>query len=201
MAEKRDTSYRFPKSRSKRLPKAVKLARSLSGFEENSEEFLVRPTAEEVGGEAFTELVKISGKWKGAAFLIGEAEVSEEEFQQAVTPVEQPSSTEEEPQPETEKPEAAPAEKPPVAEQATEPEEPEEPEQPAPEEEPEVAPEEESPEEAAEHEPAKAAAPSKKEEAPAARAEEGKSDGKPFCCCWVPPSLAGIIGLALSQFL
>jgi hypothetical protein len=80
-------TYRFPKSRSKRLAKAVELARTLFGFSETEDGFRVSPTREEIGGEAFSELLKASEKWKGSGFFLGDNPVSKDEFLQALEPV------------------------------------------------------------------------------------------------------------------
>ena len=171
-------SFRFPKSRSKYLDDAVKLAKTLPGFEKSKKHYKVTFGKTDSGSDDLWELLKIASRWKGAVFLFDgkevEQEVWESSFHQvtaesgaegAAAVAEEPEMAAEPPRVEEKKPETA-AEPPKVEEKK--PEKAEEP--------PKV--EEKKPEKAAEppkveeKKPEKAEEPPKVEEKKAEKAEE-----------------------------
>lgn len=182
--ENQKPTYRFPKSRSKKLPDALELAKKLSGFtEENG--FSVAPTAEEATSEAFGKLLGISEKWKGAGFYIGDSSVSRSEFLDALKSSAEPEAAKEEPAEESSPEPEAPKEEP--AEES----------KPEPEAAKEEPAEESSPEpEAAKEEPAEESSPE-----PEAAKEEPAKKGRGLCCCaWFPLGGAAMLAI-ISQFL
>ena len=71
-------SFRFPKSRSKYLDDAVKLAKTLPGFEKSKKHYKVTFGKTDSGSDDLWELLKIASRWKGAVFLFDGKEVDQE---------------------------------------------------------------------------------------------------------------------------
>lgn len=71
-------SFRFPKSRSKYLDDAVKLAKTLPGFEKSKKHYKVTFSKTDSGSDDLWELLKIASRWKGAVFLFDGKEVDQE---------------------------------------------------------------------------------------------------------------------------
>ena len=195
--------YHLPKSRSKKLSKAVELAKSLTGFKEVDGGYEISPTAEEVGGSVFSDLLDLSEKWKGAAFFLDGAEVDKDKFMAAAegsTAKEEPAK--EEPAKEEPAKEEAPAEDSRAEEEPAQKEEPEA-ESPAEEE----AKEEDAPaEEPPPKKPEKATEPKKepsKPEPPPKPDPEPKppDDKKSGCCCWMPFTFAAIVALVIGHLM
>lgn len=210
--------YYIPESRSKRLAKAVDLARKVTGFEDLDEGYRVSPTPLEIAEPTFSKLLELSEKWKGSAFLINGEEVDKSTFleraaEAAASRVEEtkePDRTREtpvvdEPEPksvEQEAPEQSDSERP--TEQKSEPpspvdekviEQPERPQQEAVHEQPRFAPPQESTEEPAEPEE------SPPKVVPATSSQpQITPEPKKGCCCFGPLGLVAIVLIILSQF-
>ena len=71
-------SFRFPKSRSKYLDDAVKLAKTLPGFEKSKKHYKVTFSKTDSGSDDLWELLKIASRWKGAVFLFDGKEVDQD---------------------------------------------------------------------------------------------------------------------------
>jgi hypothetical protein len=179
--------YRFPKSRSKKLAKALDSARKLSGFRELDEYYEVDPSDRELNSSDFLELVNISEKWKGTSFFLGGREVSKNEFFKGPEPIvsqPEPEPVEASPSLNDESPSETAAEEgngteAEVGEQATtEADVPE-----SAEEEPEQS---QGSMVATENKPKKA---------------ENKPQKTGCACCWLPPSVAALLGLAIALLL
>ena len=74
-------SFRFPKSRSKYLDDAVKLAKTLPGFEKTKKHYKVTFSKTDSGSDDLWELLKIASRWKGAVFLFDGKEVDQEAWE------------------------------------------------------------------------------------------------------------------------
>lgn len=167
-------SFSFPKSRSKYLPDAVKIAKTLPGFEKSKKHYKVTFGKGDTAPEGLWELLKIAGHWKGSVYLIDGKAVDQEAWEKAFR---DEATVAEEP--------AVEAEVPPVAEEAVveEPEAPNEPDPSEPTPEPEAAateapaPTEDPVEEATEVEVSTEEVP--EEGAPAEQAESKEPESKP----------------------
>ena len=77
-----DFEYQFPKSRSKNLQKAVKVAEDVSGFEDCGDFYRVKPKYDELHSQVFKRLVDISAGWKGSCFLLDGGKINQADFLQ-----------------------------------------------------------------------------------------------------------------------
>lgn len=76
-------SFSFPKSRSKYLSDAVKIAKTLPGFEKSKKHYKVTFGKGDTAPEGLWELLKIAGHWKGSVYLIDGKTVDQEAWEKA----------------------------------------------------------------------------------------------------------------------
>jgi len=184
--------YYIPESRSKRLGKAVDLARQLTGFEDLDDGYRVSPTPLEIAEPTFSKLLELSEKWKGSAFLINGEEVDKSTFleraaEAAASREEEPIADEPEPEPIKEEAPSEEVQPEPVAE----------------------TPRKETGDETSQAEPAQDKAPEQPPESvesspkvvPAtSRPPQITPEPKKGCCCFGPLGLVAIVLIIISQF-
>jgi hypothetical protein len=76
-------TYRFPKSRSKNFKPALKLAKGLPGYKKVESLYEVTFGPTDAASDDLWELLKLSARWKGAAFLFDDEEVEQEAWEKS----------------------------------------------------------------------------------------------------------------------